>query len=614
MLKVENLHVRFGTKDQGTTVVRGVSYEVKRGEVVSLLGESGSGKSVSVMSAIRLYDAHAAHITADVMQFETIDLLKSDAKTLNALRGKHIGLVFQNPGDALSPNKTIRAQFKELCTVHSIPWKESEIVDLLCEVGLSEEAERLLSMYPHQLSGGQAQRVTIAMAVLPKPELLIADEPTSSIDASLTGVIVDLLLALQKKMGLGLLFITHDFDLAARISDRIIIMYGGLVMETGTREAVFNTPQHPYTLELMRCVQSLRSNDGHLYTLNGYALDPSDFTDACPFAKRCSEADGTCEQGIPGWSEIEPGHEVRCIKRKERLSGKEEDTLKGNSLERTPFESAQGESNATKQERDLGQREPVDGTVLTLEDISKTYHVKRSFFGKYYTVQAVKHLNLTVKEGETLGIIGESGSGKSTLSQLILGLIDADGGHIRFEGIAPEFFRRDVQVVFQYTYGALDPLKTIFELISEPIKRHKIVYKGSLEEEVTRLLRLVGLSEGMLFRKTNAISGGQKQRIGIARALASRPKFLVLDEPVSALDVSVQGQIINLLADLKRRLGLTYLFITHDLTVAAHLSDRIAVMYRGEIVEIGETEQIVHAPKADYTKRLMNGVRNDRED
>lgn len=245
--------------------------------------------------------------------------------------------------------------------------------------------------------------------------------------------------------------------------------------------------------------------------------------------------------------------------------------------------------------------------LLEIENLNKTYIVKKGVFGKKHLVEAVKNVTFTVFEGETLGLIGESGSGKTTLSQLILGLAPQDGGTIKFHGIEKGTLRRDVQIVFQYTYGALDPLKSVFELVKEPLVLHKIDFEGTLEEEVMRLLSLVGLSEALMHRKTGAISGGQKQRVGIARAIASRPKFLILDEPVSALDVSVQGQIVNLLSALKESLGLTYLFITHDLKIAKHLSDRLAVMHRGEIIEIGYTETLLSNPQKDYTKKLLSG-------
>jgi len=245
--------------------------------------------------------------------------------------------------------------------------------------------------------------------------------------------------------------------------------------------------------------------------------------------------------------------------------------------------------------------------ILEIDQLSKTYIVKKGVFGKKHVIRAVKEVSFTVYEGEILGLIGESGSGKTTLSQLILGLVSYDHGLIKFHGIEPESLRRDVQIVFQYTYGALDPLKSVFELIREPLVIHDIAFEGTIEDEIKRLLEMVGLSDAMMHRKTGAISGGQKQRVGIARAIASRPKFLILDEPVSALDVSVQGQIVNLLASLKASLGLTYLFITHDLKIARHLSDRLAVMHRGEIIEIGETETILLNPQMDYTKKLLSG-------
>ncbi len=308
MLKIENLHVSFGN----TEVVRGISFEVNKGEIISILGESGSGKSVTAMSILKLYDPKVASITADIMSFSSHDLLKLDEKTLRPLRGKHISYIFQNPNDALSPNRSIRAQFKELCKVHEMAYVEKEIVELLIEVGLVQECEIVLNMYPHQLSGGQAQRVTIAMALLLKPEVLIADEPTSSIDASLTDVIVELLTRINKKLGITILFITHDFDLASRISHQILILYGGLVMEYGKRDDIFGMPLHPYTIELMKCVNSIHSQEDLLYTLAGNALDPSEFEIACPFAPRCLSVEPRCTVQIPDLI-TKDNRAVRCV-------------------------------------------------------------------------------------------------------------------------------------------------------------------------------------------------------------------------------------------------------------------------------------------------------------
>lgn len=308
MLKIENLHVSFGK----TEVVRGISFEVNKGEIISILGESGSGKSVTAMSILKLYDPKVASIVSNKMSFSGHDLLKLDEKALRPLRGKHISYIFQNPNDALSPNRSIRAQFKELCRVHMMEYVETQIVALMKEVGLVQESEFVLNMYPHQLSGGQAQRVTIAMALLLKPEVLIADEPTSSIDASLTDVIIELLLRINKKLGITILFITHDFDLASKISQQILILYGGLVMEYGKRDDIFGNPLHPYTIELMKCVNSIHSQDDRLYTLAGNALDPSEFTMTCPFASRCPSMVPICITKIPELI-TKDNRVIRCV-------------------------------------------------------------------------------------------------------------------------------------------------------------------------------------------------------------------------------------------------------------------------------------------------------------
>jgi len=312
LLKVENLHVKFSK----TEVVRGISFKVRKGDILSILGESGSGKSVTAMSLLKLYEGKVAQITADNVVFSEIDILLCDEKKMQKIRGNRIAYIFQNPNDALSPNRSVRAQFKQLCIVHNLKYDETEITDLLKDVGLTEECEIILNMFAHQLSGGQAQRVTIAMALLLKPEILIADEPTSSIDASLTDIIVSLLLSINQKYGITILFITHDFNLASHISDQILILYGGLVMEYGSRDSIFNSPLHPYTIELMKCVQSIESKENPLYTLAGNALDPSEFKNECPFAQRCPRAESRCFESIPGPLQVQ-GRFVRCLLYKE---------------------------------------------------------------------------------------------------------------------------------------------------------------------------------------------------------------------------------------------------------------------------------------------------------
>ncbi|GAB6109703.1 ABC transporter ATP-binding protein [Fusibacter bizertensis] len=312
MLKVENLKVKFNN----TEVVRGVTFTLKHGEILSVLGESGSGKSVTAMSIMKLYGEKQAHISADCISLDDIDILSSSEADMQKVRGVQIAYIFQNPNDALSPNKTIRAQFKELFKVHSRTYNEQNVKSLLETVGLQVESEYILNMYPHQLSGGQAQRVTIALAISLEPKVIIADEPTSSIDASLTDVIVELLLSINKKLGISILFITHDFDLASKISDEILILYGGLVMEYGGKDVIFSAPQHPYTQELMKCVNSIHSREGLLYTLSGYALDPSEFKSECPFWYRCSLSENICKLEIPLLVEkgINGTHQVRCIR------------------------------------------------------------------------------------------------------------------------------------------------------------------------------------------------------------------------------------------------------------------------------------------------------------
>ena len=508
LLTVENLDIRFQLHEKTVHAVRNISFKVAKGETLALVGESGSGKSVTAMSLMRLLPENTTRYGQDSrITFDGTSILDADEKTLRSLRGGRISFIFQEPMTSLNPFMKIGTQLMEALRVHNktITRKAAHerILDLLNRVGI-REAERRLKQYPHEFSGGQLQRIMIAMALLNEPALLIADEPTTALDVTIQAEILDLLHDLQKQMGMAIIFITHDLGLAEHYSETVCVMKDGEIVERGKIKQVFANPTHPYTAQLIH-------SDG----------------------------------------------------------------------------------------------------------INVHFTLKHNFFGKpLKTFHAVKNISLAIRQGETLGIVGESGSGKSTLGKAIMQMLPYQGS-IHFDGsdlaaLSPERARQlkaERQIVFQDPYGSLSPRLTVGEIIGEGLTVHRPeMTKAQRTELVLKVLDEVSLPADALNRYPHEFSGGQRQRIAIARALILRPKFIVLDEPTSALDRSVQIKVVELLRGLQTKYGLTYIFISHDLSVVRAVSDNVAVMQHGELVEYGSADQIFHHPQKDYTKRLINAA------
>ncbi len=555
MLHIENLHIAFKSRSEETSAVSGIDLTLKKGESIGLVGESGSGKSITALAIMGLLPRQALLRSGKIV-FNNTNLLALSSKEMNLFRGQQIAMIFQEPMTSLNPVMRCGKQVAESILRHQkVTSKEAkaQVISLFKQVNLPRP-EQMLRSYPHELSGGQKQRVMIAMAIANNPSLLIADEPTTALDVTVQKEILELLDHLRKTKGMSLIFISHDLGVVSRVADRVAVMYKGSIVEQGLCSDVFIHPQHPYTKGLLACRPPLDARPEHLPVIEDF---------------------------LHGTTELKSTKEV---------------------LTRNPVDYQL-----------KGLKPALDVTNLT-----KSYPVERNLLGKVTReIKAVDEVSFQVYPGETLGLVGESGCGKSTLGRAILQLIQPDEGTILFEGNdlthisrqALKATRRNLNIVFQDPYSSLNPRMSIGEAIMEPMKVHKL-FKNRKERltKAAELLERVGLTAQQMNRFPHEFSGGQRQRIVIARALALQPRFIICDEAVSALDVSVQAKVLNLLNELKREFGFTYIFISHDLSVVKYMSDRIMVMKEGKIVEIGNADEIYYHPKSEYTGKLISSL------
>lgn len=531
LLKVDNLRVSFISREREFEAVRGVSFEVNKGETLGIVGESGSGKSVTARSIMRLLPSPPSLLKDGDIQFLGMDMVGKSDKEMENIRGKDISMIFQDPMTSLNPTIRIGNQMTETMLKHnkdlSKQTAKAEAIELLKLVGIPNPEARY-SQYPHEFSGGMRQRAMIAMALSCRPKLLIADEPTTALDVTIQAQILNLMKNMQERFGTSIILITHDLGVVAGMCDRVVVMKEGEIVEKGTTEEIFEQPKHPYTIKLLNALPKLHEK------------------------KKAKPAPRISENINPN----EPLLQVRSL----------------------------------KQHFDMGK-----GNVL----------------------KAVDDISFFIKPGETLGLVGESGSGKSTTGRAILRLNEPTAGEILYQGIPVnqlnnkemKMMRRHMQMIFQDPYASLNPRFKVLDIIGQALDIHKLVKsKAERRERVEELLEMVGLDAAHAMRYPHEFSGGQRQRIGIARALAVEPKFIVCDEPLSALDVSIQAQIVKLLDNLQQRLGLTYLFIAHDLSMVKHISDRVAVMFGGKIVELAESEELYTNPQHEYTKSLLSAI------
>jgi peptide/nickel transport system ATP-binding protein len=605
LLEVRDLHVRFETSRGTVRAVDGISYSVNRGEIVAIVGESGCGKSVSSLAIMRLL-AKTGRVTKGSITFDGRDLLALSAEEMREIRGRDIAMIFQEPMTSLNPVLSIGEQVMEPLLIHlkmSGAQAKARAIELLSLVGITDGPRRL-EQFPHQLSGGMRQRVMIAIGLACNPKLLIADEPTTALDVTIQAQILELMRDLSRRLGIALVIITHNLGIVARYADRVNVMYAARIVEQGTADHVFLEPAHPYAIGLMRSIPRLDVPRGiKLETIEGLPPDLRAPPAGCRFAPRCPYRIEACTQIDPPLDEVGPDHRSACIRAQEIIAG-----------HLVPPQKVQAAGTAA-----LAQT--GDEPLLVVDHLKKYFTVKAAGAGflssEMATVKAVNDVSLHVMAGETLGLVGESGCGKTTVGRAVLKLDEATEGSIRFGGVDITHashadmrgVRRKIQVIFQDPYSSLNPRMTVGQIIGEPMRVYKLVPNRKAElARVEELLTQVGLFPYMAERYPHELSGGQRQRVGIARALALEPTFIVCDEPVSALDVSIQGQIINLLEDLQVRLGLSYLFIAHDLAVVRHISDRVAVMYLGRVVELADRDMLYAAPQHPYTKALLDAA------
>jgi peptide/nickel transport system ATP-binding protein len=604
ILAVRDLTVSFPSEVGRVEAVRGLNYDLAAGEVLGIVGESGSGKSVSSMAVMGLLPEQA-RVTGSV-RFQGVELLGKPDAELSRIRGRKIAMVFQDPLSALTPVYTVGDQIAEAVQVHrkgiSTAAARDRAVELLDLVGIPNASARA-GAFPHEVSGGMRQRVVIAMAIANDPDLIIADEPTTALDVTVQAQVLELLKTAREVTGAAVVLITHDLGVVAGITDRVMVMYAGRAVETAPVDELFAHPRMPYTLGLLGSLPRLDADERRpLVPIEGQPPSLTDMPPGCPFDPRCPLAVDLCREVEPDLEPVDghADHRAACHR-----SGE---------LERRDAAEVYGATAVEAPPEEPRDRRPV---VLRVEDMIKHYPVQKGtiFRRRVGTVQAVDGISFDIREGETLGLVGESGCGKTTTLMEILGLTSPERGDVEvlgrdvatLTGKDRTRLRRDIQVVFQDPIGSLDPRMPVGDILAEPLTAHGVP-RETIRARVPELLRLVGLRPEHAVRYPAEFSGGQRQRIGIARALALEPKLLVLDEPVSALDVSIQAGIINLLEELRVRLGLAYLFVAHDLSVVRHVADRVAVMYLGRIVEIGDVRTVFRAPQHPYTQALLSAI------
>lgn len=554
LLKIDNLYVSFISNNIIKQVIHGISFELNKNEILGIVGESGSGKSVLSLAIMGLLPNKISKINSDLIQFNGKDLTQIKVKEINKISGKEISMIFQEPMSSLNPSMTCGKQVAEILSQHTNLSKTAikEEVLLLFEKVKLPNPKRIYKAYPHEISGGQKQRVMIAMAIACKPKVLIADEPTTALDVTVQSEIIKLLKSLQAEYKMSILFISHDLSLVSEIANQVMVMYKGEVVEHGSVDSIFKNPQHNYTKALIASRPSTKNRLKLLPTISDILQD------------------------------------------------------------KINYEVITEEQRRQKHE-DLYSKPPL----LEINNVSKVFWNASGIFKKQIPFKAVNDVNFKIYEGETLGLVGESGCGKSTLSNLILQLDKATEGTIFYKGTDItkvsksnlRKLRKDIQIIFQDPFASLNPRLSVGEAILEPMMVHQIGSNYKVrKEKVIQLLRRVGLDETAFDKYPHQFSGGQRQRIGIARAIALEPKLIICDESVSALDISVQAQVLNLLNELKDNFNFTYLFISHDLAVVKYMSDQLIVMKDGKIEESGEADSIYKSPVSDYTKKLIHAI------
>ena len=601
LLEIKNLKTWFDTRAGKTTVVDDISFSIRKGETFALLGESGCGKSMTALSLMQLLPSQASHNISGEVILDGQDLLSLPEAAMRNVRGNRIAMIFQEPQTSLNPVLTVGSQIGEVLERHkglTGLTARARIIELLEAVGIPDPTQRM-NEYPHQLSGGMKQRIMIAIALAGEPDLLIADEPTTALDVTIQAQVLDLLRKLQKDMGMAVLMITHDLAVVSEMVDHVAIMYAGQIVEMASRDDFFSNPKHPYSQKLFEALPSKEKREEALAIIPGTVPLLSQTFNNCRFDSRCMYAWDVCKKHSPEWKTLNEEHGVRCFLYDEK------------------YESSHQEKKSESTKK-INRDTASSDTLLKVENLQVHFPIHKGLLKRITGyVYAVDNISIDVKKGQTLALVGESGCGKTTLGKGVLQLIKPTGGQVNFAGTELTGMsekdlrtrRKDFQIIFQDPFSSMNPRMMVGDIIEEGMIAQNIA--ESTEErkaKVDALLEQVGLRAEHRNRYPHEFSGGQRQRICVARALAVHPKLIVCDEPTSALDVSVQAQILNLLKELQQDLDLTYLFITHNISVVAYLADEVAVMYLGRIVEKGRVEDVLDNPKHPYTKALLSAV------
>ncbi|HEY1918386.1 MAG TPA: ABC transporter ATP-binding protein [Streptosporangiaceae bacterium] len=607
LLDITGLKTEIRLKRAVVHALDGVDLAVERGQCVGLVGESGSGKTMTAMSIMQLLP-NGGHLTDGKIMLEDRDLRQFDNDQMRKIRGNEIGMIFQDPMTSLNPTMTVGNQIAETVRLHRGASKAEAMgraIETLELVGMPSPKRRALD-YPHQLSGGMRQRAMIAMALACEPKLLIADEPTTALDVTIQKQILELIDELRQRLGMSVILVTHDLGVIAGRADKICVMYAGRIVETTSTEALFANPRHPYTEALFESLPETGADRGtRLYSIPGMPPDLTLDLKGCRFAPRCRYAQDKCRETEPVLTGETELHKYACF-----FPVGAEEKVAGNRV--VAVEEVKEPEGEPLPESNIGQ------PILDIRHLIKDFPITAGAVlqRKVGTVSAVADVSLTIRTGETFGLVGESGCGKTTIGRLVVGLEKVTGGHIFFQGedltkLSERQMRkrrRKIQLMFQDSYASMDPRMRVGAILREPMVIQGIGNKREQLQRIEQLLDEVGLPRTAVQRYAHEFSGGQRQRLGLARALALRPDLVVADEPVSALDVSIQSQVLNLMLDLQKVRELTYIFISHDLSVVRYLSDRIGVMYLGKMVEVGPASAVYARPVHHYTKGLIDTV------
>jgi peptide/nickel transport system ATP-binding protein len=606
ILEVRNLSTWLDTSKGTVRAVDGASFAIRRGETFALVGESGCGKSMTALSITRLLP-DAARVVSGNVWLAGKDLLTLPESAMREVRGTQLSMIFQEPATSLNPVLTVAAQIEEVLARHLDMRGQAaraRAAELMQQVGIADCA-RCLDSFPFQLSGGMKQRVMIAMALACHPAVLIADEPTTALDVTIQSQVLDVLRRLQEAAGMSILLITHDLGVVSEVAHQVAVMYAGEIVETAPRGRFFAAPAHPYSRKLFDALPGSAGRERGLAVIPGSVPSLTRVFSGCRFADRCDKASEVCRTTLPPIVDVGGGQQVRCHlyadARRKALGARRHENQMLVEATQSP-----------------GQAASESTSLLHVEDLRIHYPIRKGVFKRVVGhVKAVDGVDLEIPSHRTLALVGESGCGKTSVGRGLLHLLPLAGGRVLFEGVdlahlSPRQLRarrKDVQIIFQDPYASLNPRMRVMEIVEEGMEALGIGTCGSdRQERVDRIMEQVGLSPDMKLRYPHEFSGGQRQRIAIARALAVEPKLIVCDEPTSALDVSVQAQILNLLKDLQTRLGLAYLFITHNISVVEFIAHRVAVMYLGRIVESGPVDEVLQRPRHPYTRALLSAV------